>query len=350
MSFRAITLGVAALVLAAPASAQERGTVEFGAFGSGTNYDKSLGMDNSMGAGLRFGAFLHPRLSFEFEGGGGKSNRTLGLATVNQTSIAGRFTAVPLQAGRLSFLLGAGGVHNDFQFDESFGFQGLVGLKFAIANAAALRVDGMQDWNSNSPNSRHLQAGISFYRNPFGRTSYVTLTRTVPGPSIPQRADSVSAYETGRLRATSASYDTLRDSLNKSSNKYSAPSSAAALTTMQQMIYFHNDRSDLSDSAKKTLSDKVTVFRANPAMRIVISGFASQPGTEAYNMALGLKRAEAAKAYLVSQGVDPIRIEIVTGGEGQLAVEGPGEIADAANRRGQFRLLIADPYLVKPKN
>jgi outer membrane protein OmpA-like peptidoglycan-associated protein len=347
MSFRSITLGVAALVLAAPASAQERGTVELGAFGSGTSYDKSLGMDRSMGAGLRVGAFLHPRLSFEFEGGGGRSNRTLGLATVNQTSIAGRLTAVPLQAGRLSFLLGAGGVHNDFQFDESFGFQGLVGLKFAIANAAALRVDGMQDWNSNSPNSRHLQAGISFYRNPFGRTSYVT--RTVPGPSIIQRADSVSAYETGRLRATSASYNALRDSLNKSSNN-AAPSSAAALTTMQQMIYFHNDRSDLSDSAKTTLSDKVTVFRANPAMRIVISGFASQPGTEAYNMALGLKRAEAAKAYLVSQGVDPIRIEIATRGEGQLAVEGPGEIADAANRRGQFRLLIADPYLVKPKN
>ncbi|HEU4996937.1 MAG TPA: OmpA family protein [Gemmatimonadaceae bacterium] len=83
-----------------------------------------------------------------------------------------------------------------------------------------------------------------------------------------------------------------------------------------------------------------------------ISGNAtvSQPGTEAYNMALGLKRAEAAKAYIVWLGVDAVRIEIATRGEGQLAVEGPGEIANAANRRGQFRVLIADPYLVKPKN
>jgi outer membrane protein OmpA-like peptidoglycan-associated protein len=348
MLFRMITLGVAALVLAAPASAQERGTVEFGAFGSNTSYDKSLGMGNSMGAGLRVGAFLHPRLSFEFEGGGGRSTRTLALGTVNQTSIAGRFTAVPLMAGPLSFLLGAGGVHNDFQFAESFGFQGLVGLKLAIANAAALRVDGMQDWNSNTPNSRHLQAGISFYRNPFARVSYVT--RTVAGPPISQRPDSVSAYETGRLRTTSANYDALRDSLKGASNKYVTPSSVTALATMQELIYFHNDRSDLSDSARSILNDKVTVFRANPAMRIVISGFASEPGTEAYNMALGLKRAEAAKAYLVSQGVDPIRIEIATRGEGQLAVEGPGELANAANRRGQFRLLIADPYLAKPKN
>ena len=66
-------------------------------------------------------------------------------------------------------------------------------------------------------------------------------------------------------------------------------------------------------------------------------------------MALGTRRAEAAKAYLVSQGVEPIRIEIATRGEGQLVVEGPGEIANAENRRGQFRLLIADPYLAAPK-
>jgi outer membrane protein OmpA-like peptidoglycan-associated protein len=210
-----------------------------------------------------------------------------------------------------------------------------------------LRVDGMQDWNSNTPNSRHLQAGFSFYRNPFNRI--VSVSRMVEAPYVPQRPDSVSAYETRRLRTASADYTALRDSLARAGNRYVPPSSAASLATMQQMIYFRNDRSDLSDSAKSILSDKVTVFRANPAMRIVIVGFASQPGTDAYNMALGLRRAEAAKAHLVSLGIDPIRIEIATRGEGQLVVEGPGEAADAANRRGQFRLLIADPYLAPPK-
>jgi len=163
-----------------------------------------------------------------------------------------------------------------------------------------------------------------------------------------QRPDSVSAAETRRLRALALSYQQLRDSLSRS--KYSPTSSAAALATMREVIHFEHDRSDLSDSAKAILDDKVTVFRANPAMRIVISGFASQPGTAEYNLALGLRRAEAAKAYLVSRGVDPIRIEIATRGEGQLLVEGPGEVADAANRRGQFRLLIADPFLAAPKD
>jgi peptidoglycan-associated lipoprotein len=75
-------------------------------------------------------------------------------------------------------------------------------------------------------------------------------------------------------------------------------------------------------------------------MRITIVGFASQPGTATHNLALGLRRAEAAKAYLVSQGIEADRIEIGTGGEGQLAVEGSGETVDAQNRRGQFSILI----------
>lgn len=83
-------------------------------------------------------------------------------------------------------------------------------------------------------------------------------------------------------------------------------------------------------------------------MRIVITGYASSPGTEAFNMALGFRRATSARAYLVSKGVNADRIEISTRGEQNLLVAGPSDVANTANRRGQFRLLIADPYLVKP--
>ena len=160
--------------------------------------------------------------------------------------------------------------------------------------------------------------------------------------------DSVSAAETARLRAVETSYQGLRDSLAVPKPVPPA-SSAEALATMEQKIFFENNRSDLTDSAQTILNDKVAVFGANPAMRIVIVGFASQPGTNTHNMALGLKRAEAAKAYLVSHGIDPVRIEIASRGEGELAVQGRTEVANTANRRGQFRLLIADPYLAAPK-
>jgi outer membrane protein OmpA-like peptidoglycan-associated protein len=341
----AIMVGVAVLVGAVPATAQKRGTMEFGGFASNTSWDNSLNMNSNWGGGARVGVFIFPRLSAEFEGGGGNASRPLGLANVNVGVLSGRLTAVPFKFGSVSILLGAGADHTDTYFFESYGFHGLLGAKVRLSDYVALRVDGINSWMANgNGQQKSLHLGLSFYRNP----GVNTVTRYVAGEPAPQRPDSVSAYETRRLRAAAASYQALRDSLNRP-KLAGPPSSAAALATMQQVIHFQHDQSDLSDSARVILDDKVTVFRANPAMRIVISGFASQPGTAEYNMALGLRRAEAAKAYLVSRGVDPIRIEIATKGEGQLLVEGPGEVADAQNRRGQFRLLIADPYLAAPK-
>ena len=341
-----IIVGVAVLIGAVPATAQHRGTMEFGAFGSSTSWDASLNMNSSLGLGGRVGVFITPRLSAEFEGGGGSASRGSGLEDVNVGLLAGRLTLVPFKTGGVSFLMGLGANHTDTYFFESYGVDGLLGAKIRLSDFAALRVDGIQSWMANGNGSNFaLHFGLSFYRNPGVNT--VTNTVMVPGPQMSQRPDSVSAYETQRLRAAAAGYVVLRDSLNRS--RFGPASSAEALATMLQVIHFKNDESSLSDSARAILDDKVTVFRANPSMRIVISGFASQPGTADYNMALGLRRAESAKAYLVSRGVDPVRIEIATKGEGQLLVEGPGEVADAQNRRGQFRLLIADPYLAAPK-
>ena len=63
--------------------------------------------------------------------------------------------------------------------------------------------------------------------------------------------------------------------------KETVRASAAALTTMQALIHFANDQADLTDSARAILDVKLAIFRANPALRIVIVGYASQPGTAA---------------------------------------------------------------------
>lgn len=345
---RAITVGVAAMCAAIPATAQQRGTVEFGAFASNTSYGSSLGMNNGMGAGGRIGAFLAPRWAVEFEGGGGNASRTLGRSDVNVGVLSGRLLFVPVKFGDLSVLLGAGGDHTDTHFIESFGYHGLLGLRLAFTDALSVRLDGIESHMANGGASNFsLHLGLNLFRQP----AHLMTTVFRDGPPVPmaQRPDSVSAGETHRLRVVEASYRALRDSLGRpASVAYVPASSAAALATMQEKIHFENDRSDLSDSAKEILRAKLPIFRENPAMRIVISGFASEPGTTKYNLALGLRRAQAAKDYLVSQGVDPVRIEIATKGEGQLLVEGDSDAADTANRRGQFRLLIADPYLVEP--
>lgn len=118
-------------------------------------------------------------------------------------------------------------------------------------------------------------------------------------------------------------------------------SSAASLATMREMVHFAYDKSDLSPEARTALDAKVTVFRTNPAMRIVIVGHTDARGTAAYNLALGTRRAEAVKTYLVAAGVAAGRIEIDTRGEGEPTASGSSDRAMAQNRRDAFVILLA---------
>jgi outer membrane protein OmpA-like peptidoglycan-associated protein len=110
---------------------------------------------------------------------------------------------------------------------------------------------------------------------------------------------------------------------------------------MQARIRFEFNKAELTDSARRILDEKVAVFRANPAMTIVLVGFADSTGTDAYNMALGDRRAEAAKAYLVKRGIAPNRIMTWSRGERQPANNESNAGAQADNRRAVFRLVIA---------
>lgn len=333
---RNLLILAAMLAVGTPIVAQQRGTIEFGVFGNRSVYDGDLRMDNGWGGGVRIGAFIVPRLSVEFDVGEKRADRPDGLQQVDVEAFAARLTAVPMILGPVSVLVGAGISHTDWQNDVSDGFQGLLGLKLMLGSAA-LRLDGVMDWNDHGIRNEALQLGVSLYRHPGSRTE--TLTRTV-AVERPAQPDSVSAAETRRLRAAEAALMALRDSLT-AADTVDSGASAAGRATLAERIHFAHDQSNLDQSARTILRDKLSVFRDNPSMRIVITGYASEPGTDSYNMALGLRRAEAAKAYLVSQGIDASRIEIATRGS-ELLIQGPGESANAANRRGEFRILLSE--------
>jgi OOP family OmpA-OmpF porin len=113
------------------------------------------------------------------------------------------------------------------------------------------------------------------------------------------------------------------------------------MTAMEARIHFAFDKSALTDSAKAILDDKVRVFRANPEMTIAIVGHTDIAGTDAYNQALGMRRAEAAKAYIVSKGINANRIVIESRGENQPVTQAAGRAGQAPNRRAVFRIVIA---------
>ena len=342
MSIKVLIAGMATLMCAIPALAQERGTVEFGAFGSAATFDNSLGLASGYGGGGRVGIFLDPRLSMEFEDGEMRASRPHGLADVNVGILSGRLVASPLKVGAVSFLVGAGaGVSTETNFMHSYGVDGLVGAKIALTNNAALRVDGVWDWlaNQNWKTYKSVRVGVSLYRHPARRVQIVTVATPAAAPVAHE--DSVSASETRRLRDSDAALSALRDSLRNSMGKAAVPVSAASVTTMQATIHFAFDKSELTDSARATLDEKVELFRANPQMSIMIVGYTDHFGTSAYNIALGEQRANAAKSYIVSHGVDASRVIVESRGERQPVTEASGVAGQAPNRRAVFRLQVA---------
>ena len=117
-------------------------------------------------------------------------------------------------------------------------------------------------------------------------------------------------------------------------------STAASIATMQELVHFAYDKSDLTDSSRAALDGKVQVFLVNPAMRILIVGHTDDRGTGAYNLALGTRRAEAVRDYLVAKGVATGRIDLETRGETQPMASGSSEAAMTQNRRDAFRILL----------
>ena len=342
MSIKVLIAGMATLMCAIPALAQERGTVEFGAFGSAATFDNSLGLTSGYGGGGRVGIFLDPRLSMEFEDAEMRASRPHGLADVNVGILSGRLVASPLKVGAVSFLVGAGaGVSTETNFMHSYGVDGLVGAKIALTSNAALRVDGVWDWlaNQNWKTYKSVRVGVSLYRHPARRVQIVTVATPAAAPVAHE--DSVSASETRRLRDSDAALSALRDSLRNSMGKAAVPVSAASVTTMQATIHFAFDKSELTDSARATLDEKVELFRANPQMSIMIVGYTDHFGTSAYNIALGEQRANAAKSYIVSHGVDASRVIVESRGERQPVTEASGVAGQAPNRRAVFRLQVA---------
>jgi peptidoglycan-associated lipoprotein len=346
-------VGIAAVLWAAPAVAQQRGTIEFGGFASAASFDNNLLLKTGYGGGGRIGAFLDPRWSLEFEDAEMRATRPNGLRDVNVGLLSGRIVGVPVQSGKLSLLFGLGaGVSTETNFMHSYGLDGLVGAKIALRDNLAFRVDGVWDWlaNENWKSYKSVRAGFSVYRRPSHIVEVQTRTVTVASGAVavPVHEDSVSASETRRLRDRDEALRALRDSLRNAPVRMNPVTTAKSMETMEASIHFAFDKSVLTDSAKAILDDKVTVFRANPGMTIVMVGYTDLKGSAAYNMALGGRRALAAKEYIVSKGIARSRVLMESEGEGMQLPNTAGEAGEAVNRRAIFRLLMVPDVILKP--
>ena len=113
---------------------------------------------------------------------------------------------------------------------------------------------------------------------------------------------------------------------------------AERLRTITATIYFDLDRSDLSAEARSILDAKLGILASSPEIRIRIAGHTDERGSDEYNVALGQRRAAAAKRYLVQRGIDANRIDITTMGEEQPVCTGSYEGCWSQNRRDEFEI------------
>jgi peptidoglycan-associated lipoprotein len=98
-------------------------------------------------------------------------------------------------------------------------------------------------------------------------------------------------------------------------------------------VYFGTDKYDLDQATQTTLAAQARWLIANPNVRASIEGHADERGTREYNMALGERRANAARDFLVAQGVPTARLLVTSWGKERPVAPGSNEEAWAQNRR-----------------
>jgi peptidoglycan-associated lipoprotein len=115
---------------------------------------------------------------------------------------------------------------------------------------------------------------------------------------------------------------------------------APAAETAFENIYFDFDKSDLSPDARDVLSKNANILlKDKPNTKIQIAGNCDERGSAEYNLALGERRAKSAQQYLITLGVAPGRLSVISYGKEKPAVEGHDEAAWAKNRRDEFTIM-----------
>ena len=98
-------------------------------------------------------------------------------------------------------------------------------------------------------------------------------------------------------------------------------------------VFFGYDSSDLDSDALELLQDQVVWLKQNSNVSVTIEGHCDERGTREYNLALGEKRAQAVKNYLIGLGINPDRVSTISYGKERPAVVGSNDGAWAQNRR-----------------
>jgi peptidoglycan-associated lipoprotein len=171
-----------------------------------------------------------------------------------------------------------------------------------------------------------------------------------PGPRMSTSVDTSFRQGTGRDSIAERIRQQAIDDSIRNARAMNARDADALRNTLREVVHFDFDESDLRDDARARLDAKLAILLANPGLTLRISGHADERGSDEYNLALGQRRASAARRYLTERGVPDGRIETASFGEEQPVAAGGDESAYAANRRAEFEITGGGDRLVRPRS
>ena len=177
---------------------------------------------------------------------------------------------------------------------------------------------------------------------------------TTPRPLA--NADSIDrAREDSIAAARAADEQRRRNEAERLAERRRADSLAALEKTADQvraelaaMIHFDFDRATIRSRDAALLEEKIPLLQANSSLRLRIAGHCDERGSDEYNLALGNRRAMAAKQFLVDHGVDGSRLEVVSYGKERPLDPGHTAAAWAKNRRDAFEIMNPSVVLQRP--
>jgi peptidoglycan-associated lipoprotein len=165
-----------------------------------------------------------------------------------------------------------------------------------------------------------------------------------PAPAPAPAPAAAPSVDSSRIRDSLANAKRMADSASAERERQAA-AVAAARTALVAKIFFDYDKSDITDQGKAILDAKVPVLNSNPGIRIRVEGSCDRRGSDEYNLALGQRRAAAAKRYLTDHGIDAARIDIISYGAERPVAEGDAEDAYSQNRRDEFAIVAGGDNL-----
>jgi peptidoglycan-associated lipoprotein len=113
----------------------------------------------------------------------------------------------------------------------------------------------------------------------------------------------------------------------------------ARMKFVNEDVYFNFDDATLTSDARMILKQKVAWLRENPGVSVLIEGNCDDRGTAEYNIALGQRRAQSVKTFMINAGISTSRLSTVSYGEERPVDFANNETAWAKNRRAHFKIL-----------